>query len=252
MTYKKFIVVPFLLLTVNESAQASSYPPSLNNLFTGKANAPSSADFAFDSRGLTVSVSGSGSSYTLTAHGTGNLTYYSPGNTTTYAGTSTSYTLTANFTQADHIISLNHGELTISSTLGLRPTAIGGVALNAPVHNLLYDAQLTGFKVGTEQGDLGFTTAFNPSWSNQTPFTGGSQNESVYLFDQLALANGGIGRLTQLVDAFASGDLSAISNITYSNVESFAVIPLPSPVVLFGSGLTALIGLRHQRRNNSK
>ena len=247
MTYKKLIALPFMLLASIESTQAGSYPPSLTNLFPSGPNAPSSADFTFDSRGLTISVKQNGANYTLTATGNGNLTFYSPGNTNTYAGTQTSYKLTANFDAHGNFIASADDELKITSHLASHPA--GSSAL--PANHVLYDATLTSFAFNKSQGDIAFETAFKPSiWSNQ--FTDKLGNESVYLFDQAALSNGGHGRLTQLVDALGNGDLSPIAGMTYSNVESFAVVPLPLPAALFGAGLTTLIGLRHQRRNNSK
>jgi len=72
----------------------------------------------------------------------------------------------------------------------------------------------------------------------------------VYLYDQVGLATGH-GSLTALTNALTAGSLAGVSGATFHGVQSIASVPLPLPVVLFGTGLTALMGFARKRRNSA-
>jgi hypothetical protein len=251
MKYKQIIALPILGLALSNLAFADRIPvltpisSHTNSEVTFAA--PQPYDYSFKNKGLTVSVASVTSGYQLTASGTGGFTFYTPtGSSYSGATTSTGYSLTANF-DSDGEFEATNSLLTIKGDLASTPTGSTGTPAG-----ILYSAQLTDFGYNAKQSAIAFTTLFNLSWSNQPLFTGGSNGEVVYLFDQVGLRNGGHGRLSVLIKALQNNNLGSITGKTYRNIESIATVPLPLPVVLFGTGLTALLGLGRKRRSNAK
>lgn len=237
MNYKQLLAVPVLGLALGGSAYAGAIP-NLGSI--DGFQVPQSYDYSFDNRRLTVSVASSESGYTLTATGTGNFSFYGPTNGTSYLGNGSSYSLVANFDSASNFVA-SGSLLTINGALPTVPGTTGTPS------GLLYSADLTAFGTNAGQAAIAFRTDFNTSWSNQPVLTGGSTGEVVYLFDDLGL-NTGAGRLSALINAVSAHDLGSIAGNSYTSVRSIATVPVPLPAVLFGTGLTALLGIGRKRR----
>ena len=243
MNYKQLITLPILGLVMSQSSFAGQVPiiSSINNFAV-----PTAQDYSFNDRALSVSVASKatpGTGYTVTATGTGNITFYGVTPATSFAGstTTTGYSLTANFSATGQFETTN-SILNITGTLNRQPTGSTGTP-----SGVLYSANLTGFGTNPNQAAIGFTTQFNQSWSNQSLLTGGSSGEVVYLFDQVGLNNGGHGRLSALINALQTNNLASLNGKTFTGVESIATVPLPLASILFGTGLTALFGLGRKR-----
>ena len=243
MKYKQLITLPILCLALSQVSNAGQVPiiSSINNFAV-----PTAQDYSFNDRAVSVSVApkaAAGPGYTVTATGTGNVTFYGVTPATSFAGstTTTGYSLTANFSAAGQFETAG-SILNINGTLSSQPLGSTG----SPT-GVLYSANLTGFGTNPNQAAIGFTTQFNPSWSNQALLTGGSTGEVVYLFDQVGLNNGGHGRLSALINAIQANNLASLNGKTFTGVESIATVPVPLASVLFGTGLTALIGLGRKR-----
>ena len=245
MKIKQIIAFSLLGLALANTANAGLVPTTIDPI-SGVSTIPLAIDWRFSDRGLTVSVADNGNGgYQLTATGAGNVTLNGPSpDTASYAGTLTGtsgYSLTANFNSSSEFVA-EGSLLTITGALASAPIGSTGTP-----DGLLYSANLTSFGKDASQAAIGFTTAFNPSWSNQPMFTGGSKAEVVYLFDQVGLGTG-YGRLSSLISALGANKLSSVAGKSYTAIESIATIPLPLPAVLFGTGLTALLGLGRKRR----
>lgn len=252
MKYKKLIALPILGLALSNLANAGQVPiiNSISSSNNGASFAvPLATDFSFNQRNLSVSVAATGTGYQLTAIGapSSNFTFYgwTPGSA--YSGTTSGsgYSLTANFDIAGAFVPTG-SKLTVTGSLSTAPVGSVGAA-----SGLLYDADLTDFGFNAAQADIAFKTKFNPSWSNQPLFTGGSAGEVIYLYDQIGLASGR-GNLSALTRALAAGNLGSVAGQTFSRIESIATVPLPLPAVLFGTGLTALIGFTRKRLSVGK
>lgn len=250
MKFKQLIALPILGLALGNVAHAGAVP--LFSSITGNNGTmvkPLDIDYTFNNRGLTVAVAPdvAGGGYTLHATGNGNTNFFqNSSGVATSSTVSSSYALTAHFNSSSHFVAAG-SLVTINGAL---IDALGGTG----THNgLLYSADLTDFGYDNLNGSMGFTTFFNDpaAWSNQSKFTGGSTGEVLYLFDQVGL-NTGHGNLSALTAALAGGDLSVLGTSTFSPIQSIATVPLPLPAVLFGTGLTALMGLGRKRRNNAK
>lgn len=253
MGHKKIIALPVLFVAMTDPAFAATViNPTITSVLAS-GSAPSSLDFTFDNRNLSVAITSSGTGtntvYTLTASGAGQFSFYGT-SLQPIAGTlsNTNYSLVANFNYQDHFIPTGSS---LQITGALSSTATLPVGVTAPTSTLLYSANLTDFGYSVAQGDIGFKTSFLTSWADQGGLTGGSTGESVYLFDQAALLNGGFGRLSQLVNAFNGGSLAPVVGHTYTSVQSVASVPLPMPALLFATGASALMGLARKRRNHS-
>jgi hypothetical protein len=244
MKINPLIALPLLTFALANTANAGLVPTTISQI-DGVSTIPLAIDWRFSDRALTVSVAAvNGGGYQLTAIGTGNVTLNSPSpDTASYAGTltGTGYSLTANFDSSSKFVST--GSLfTITGNLTSTPTGSTGTP-----EGLLYSANLTSFGTNANQAAIAFNTVFNTSWSNQQMFTGGSTSEVVYLFDQVGLGTG-YGRLSSLISALGTNNLGSVVGKSYTAIESIATVPLPLPVVLFGTGLTALLGLGRKRR----
>lgn len=254
MGHKKIIALPVLFVAMTDPAFAATViNPTITSVLAS-GSTPSSLDFTFDNRNLSVAITSSGTGtntvYTLKASGVGQFSFYGT-SLQPIAGTlsDTSYNLVANFNYQDQFIPTGSS---LQITGALSSTASLPAGVTAPTTStLLYSASLTDFGYSVAQGDIGFKTSFLTSWANQNGLTGGSTGESVYLFDQAALLNGGFGRLTQLVNAFNGGSLAPVVGKTYTSVQSVASVPLPMPALLFATGASALMGLARKRRNRS-
>ena len=245
MFNKKRIALPLAVIAFSNPAHAGIIPNIAP--FLSGANLPQAIDYTFDNRGLTVTLQPTATGYSLVATGTGSFTFYGPNPGTAYSGTSTSYSLTANFSNSGTFLA-SGSELKITGALSTLPTG----ATSFPSNNVLFDANLTGFGYNPSQATIGFTTQLAPSWADQTALTGGSLYESVYLFDRLGIAsNGQFGALSQIVSAFANNELSSVAGKQYLSVESLATVPAPLSAVLFGSGLSVMLGARRLRRNDA-
>ncbi len=245
MFNKKIIALPLAVIAFSNPAHAGIIP-NLNPIING-VNTPQAYDYTFDDRGLSVSFHAvAGNQYQLTATGSGNLNFYGPDTGTSYGGTNSTYTLTANFNSAGQFVSTG-SSLTINGTLSNVPAGV-----SAPASTLLFQAGLTEFGYNQAQATIGFQTQLQSGWADQIAFTGGSQFESIYLFDRLGLAtNGQFGALSQLVDAFANNNPAAGVGTTPYLVESLATVPTPMPAILFGSGLSLMLGLNRARQNKA-
>ena len=206
-------------------------------------------DYSFNNRGIDVSVAPkNGGGYTLTATSSGNINFYQNQSQVSTMGTGTGYKLTANFDASSNFVATG-STLTITGSLD---NPLGGTG--DYTDTTLYSAKLTDFGTDKSSAEIAFKTDFTGStaWSNQVKFTGGSKGEVVYLFDQVGLNNGGHGRLSSLINALDSNNLSKVNNLHFTGIESIASVPLPLPIILFGTGLTALIGLGRKRLNTTK
>ena len=246
MSCKKFIVLPVLLLAMSDLASAGVYPSFNPNLGGLGSSGPNALDYTFDQSGLSGSFTGtSGTGWTLSVTGSGPSAFYTPGVSNVYTVTApvsgNSYQLTAYFNAAGNF---QNGTLDIYGTVSGTPA---GTTAQAPGQELL-KANLTGFGYNASQAVIGFTTQFQSSWANQPAFTGGSGGDVVYLFNQGGISTG-FGVLSHLITEFSTG---TFSNTSFVNAESLAAVPLPLPAVLFGTGLTALMGFARQRRNHLK
>jgi len=241
MRYKKIIALPILLQAMGAPAMAGVIPSFTPNV---SGSAPSTLDYTFDQNGLNGSFTKTGSGWTLSVSGTDPSAFYTPGLTNisnVYTVNGSSYSLIANYNASGVF---QNGSLNINGTVSGTPA---GAAAQTTSEELL-KASLTGFGYNAAQATIGFTTQFQASWADQKPFTGGSGGDVVYLFNQGGVSTG-FGNLSGLISEFSSGVFSATS---FTNVESLAAVPLPLPAVLFGTGLTALMGFGRQRRNNPK
>ena len=240
---KQIIALSLLGLALANTANAGLVPTTISKI-DGVSTIPLAIDWRFSDRGLTVNVAAVNGGYQLTARGAGNVTLNGPSpDTASYAGTltGTGYSLTANFDSNSQFVST--GSLfTITGNLASAPVGSTGTP-----EGLLYSANLTSFGKDASQAAIAFTTVFNDSWSNQPMFTGGSKGEIVYLFDQVGLGTG-YGRLSALISALGANNLGSVVGKNYTAIESIATVPLPLPAVLFGTGLTALLGLGRKRR----
>jgi hypothetical protein len=241
MKLKQIIALPILGLALGHLAYAGQVPAI--DPINGFA-VPKDIDYSFNNRGLNVSVASVAGGYQLNATASGSSTFYGLTPASSYSG-NTAYALTANFDSASNFVPTG-SSLTIYGSLGTAPPGSTGTP-----NGLLYDAKLTNFGYDASQAAIAFVTLFNPSWSNQPLFTGGSTGEVVYLFDQVGLASG-YGRLSGLTSALQAGNLASVAGKTFRGVESIATVPLPIPAVLFGTGLTALMGFGRQRGSNAK
>lgn len=248
MRHKKIIALPVLLMTIIDPAFSDTVAiPDITGKVLG--NPPSAKDFAFDNRNISVKVTnGTNGAYVLTATSTAQFSFFGENTQPISSAANASYTLVANFDKDANFIA-SGSRLTITGAL----SSVSGLptSVSTAKNTTLFDANLTSFGYNKSQGDIAFATSFLTSWSNQAALTGGSKAESVYLFDQAALLNGGYGRLTSLVNAFDSHNLAPVVNKTYTSVQSLASVPLPLPALLFGTGLTALMGLSRKRLSHS-
>lgn len=250
MSYKTIIALPVLVFAMGEAAYAGQVIPDFSPVLsttTGSGSIPTTQDYTFDQSGLSGALSQSGTGWTLTVSSTAGSVgaFYAPNyanlnSPTVYTVTNEAYTLTANYSTNG---TFTGGKLEIDGTVSGTPAGT-----TAPTSSVLLTADLTKFGYNANQATIGFLTTFTGGWADQPVFTGGSSGDVVYLFNQGGLANG-LGVLTPLINQFATGNFSAT---TFANAESLAAVPLPMPAVLFGTGLTALMGFARQRRNISK
>jgi hypothetical protein len=241
MKFKQIIALPILGLALGNLAYAGQVP-TINPI--NGFPVPLAIDYSFNNRSLNVSVTTVSGGYQINATANGNATFYGLTPASSYSGNA-AYLLTANFDAASNFVPAG-STLNIYGSLGTTPPGSTGTPTG-----LLYDANLTNFGYDTNQAAIAFKTLFNPSWSNQPLFTGGSLGEVVYLFDQVGLSTG-YGRLSELTSALQAGNLGSVAGKTFNGVESIATVPLPIPALLFGTGLTALMGFGRQRRSHAK
>ena len=257
MSYKKIFVLPALALAIGAPAHAAN--PVLGSLDAipnlGGA-IPLNQDYTFSNTNLNAQLTTYGSGYALNV-------YNSPANTAvtfdllqkSEISATANYSLTAYFDSSNRFQS---GSLTITGSLNPGYSLPAGAT--APTSNVLYAANLTNFGFndninGDNQYAFGFQTQFTDSWANQIAFTGGSSGEVVYLFGNVL--NSSSSPVRGLVDAFNNPNGLALllgSAASYNignSVNSLATVPLPLPAVLFGAGLTALMGLGRQSRKPS-
>jgi len=248
MRIQKIATLPALLLTLSNSVMAGVIPGF--NALPGLGGVPVAAlDYTFDQSGLNGTFTHSGTDWTLNVTGSGPSAFYIPGGATVYTVSGSTYSLVANFTSSGHLDTSVSNTLTVNGTLSGSTYPTGATA---PTSSLLLSETLTGFGYSASQAAIGFTTQFQTSWADQGVFTGGSGGDVTYLFNQGGVSTG-FGPLSGLIAEFASvaagGSFTATS---FTNVESLAAVPLPLSAILFGTGLTALMGIGRQRRNPSK
>ena len=241
MKYKQIIALPILGLAFSSMGYAST---NLISSISSLNSTPVDVDYVFNNRGLSGNVAANAGGYALTLNGGGNINFFQNSSSSSVSGVSansTSYHLVANFASNGTFIPTGSA-LTINGTVG----AISGVAGTT---GLLYSADLTGVGYNAATGELGFNTHFNDNtaWSKNAVFNGGSQGEVVYLFDQAGLSSGH-GNLSGLISALNAGTPGNAVGALHG-IQSIASVPLPLPVVLFGTGLTALMGFARKRRN---
>jgi hypothetical protein len=240
----QLLALPALLLVMGQVAQAADVVPVFTDL-TDLNN--SGVDYTFDQTGLHGSFSQSGTGWTLNLTGTGNSAFYTPNATGTqvsnvYTVPSSSYNLTASF---DASGGFTGGFVQIKGTAPANVPGANYTYGNNPFP-YLYDANLVSFSYSAKQAALGFGTEFNPDgWSTQF---NGNGNDAVYLFTPGGVLNGS-GPLSGLIHGLSTGHLTAA---TLNNIESLAAVPLPSPVILFGTGLTAFFGFARKRQSQTQ
>lgn len=243
---KRILALSVLVLAMAQPAVAQI--PNLTSVTTSTGvplGVPNTtADYTFDQSGLNGSFTGSsGTGWTLSVSGTNNTgAFYTPGSSTPISTlTGSTYSLSAVFNNAGV---LQSGSLAINGSIS------GGV------NQLLLSESLTGFGVNASQASVGFSTQFTGGLYDAPQYTGGSLGDVTYLFDQGGVYTGS-GVLSNLIGEFQSawgGNTNAFVavNSFSGNVSSLAAVPLPLPAILFGTGLTALMGLgRRQRRNQA-
>ncbi len=243
MKYKQIIALPILGLAFSSMGYAST---NLISSISSLNSTPLDVDYVFNNRGLSGAVAANGAGYQLTLNGTGNINFYQKSSSSSVSAvqaSGTNYSLVANFS-SNGTFDASGSSLTINGTV---PT-ISGVAGTT---GLLYSADLTGVGYNAATGQLGFNTHFNnnAAWSLNPVFNGGSTGEVVYLFDQVGLTTGH-GNLSGLISALNAGTPGAAVG-SLAGIQSIASVPLPLPVVLFGTGLTALMGFARKRRNQT-
>ena len=241
MKYKQIIALPILGLAFSSMGYAST---NLISSISSLNSTPLDIDYVFNNRGLSGNVAANAGGYALTLNGGGNINFFQNSSSSSVSGVSansTSYHLVANFASNGTFIPTGSA-LTINGTVG----AISGVAGTT---GLLYSADLTDVGYDAATGQLGFNTRFNDdtAWSKHAVFNGGSLGEVVYLFDQAGLSTGR-GNLSGLISALNAGTPGNAVGALHG-IQSIASVPLPLPVVLCGTGLTALMGFARKRRN---
>ena len=263
MIYKQILALPVLALAIAEPTYAvtTAVASGFNvNLATAGATPGATRDFTFDQAGLTANFAGVSGGYQLTVTGTGPGVFATPNYVANsipasqiYTVAASVYNLTANFTSVGVFTG---GSLIISGTPSGSPTGANSYTnyASGSTYNLLTES-LTGFGYNASQAAIGFQTDWSkstPSWGTQNVFTGNaigtSNGDATYLFNQGGLGTGE-GPLSALINEFATGNFQPLT--INGNIESIAAVPLPLPAVLFGTGLTALMGLGRQRRNQA-
>jgi hypothetical protein len=238
---KKLLALPVVLLAMGQSAQAADVIPYFTDL-AGLQN--NTTDYTFDQSGLSGTFAQSGTSWTLNLTGNGNSAFYAPngagtGINTVYTVPSSAYTLNATWDAATK--AFQGGFITIDGT----PSAqVPGVSASSNFQHL-YHGTLNSVSVSSNQAAIGFSVSFNnDAWTSQVGFTGGG-GDAAYLFTPGGVASG-VGPLSSLINELQTGQFT---NLNIKNVESLAAVPLPLPAVLFGTGLTALMGIARKRKN---
>jgi len=238
---KKLSTLPLILLALGQPAFADVIPGFTS--LPGLGGVPSSSlDYTFDQSGLHGSFTGSsGTGWTLNVSGTGVGAFYTPNHSAEYTVNNSTYALNATFSAQG---AFQGGSVTINGTLSGYPAGV-----TAPTTGeALYAANLYNFGYSAAQAAIGFDTTFTASWANQPVFTGGSAGDVLYLFNQGGVSTGS-GALSGLINEFVTGNFKALT--ISNNFESLAAVPLPMPAVLFGTGLTALMGFARKRRNQA-
>jgi hypothetical protein len=253
MKYKKLLSMSIALMAISGSAQALDILPTLTSTLPNN-NTPNYGDWNFwaPSQSVNITYNATAQNYTLTASSTGNFTFFNQYNVNSYIGTASVYSLSATFDQSGNFVANAAGsdylKITgyFSATTAAAIAADTGIAAPTTSTNLL-QANLTGFGYNQTQDTLGFSTAFTSAWSDQKGFTGGSTGESVYLYAPVGLnADGtakGTNSLGTIISAFQGQNLSTAPTTTINGISSIASVPVPFSGVLFGTGLTTLLGL---------
>lgn len=254
----KIIALPLLAMIASAPAYATNPILSKLDVIPGlNGGVPAAQDYTFSDYGLNLNLSQNpNSGYTLTLSNSIPNSYISfdllqNANISAYGN----YSLTANFNSNG---AFENGNAQIIGQLVAGSILPAGASL--PTSTTLYAASLTSFGVndnfyGDNQYTLGFGTQFLPSWATQNIFTGGSAGEVIYLFP--SALNTPFSVLKDLADAFSTpGGLATLSSgsaYTLSqNVNAITSVPLPMPAVLFGTGISALIGFGRRNRNPGK
>jgi hypothetical protein len=247
----KLIALPLMVMAMADTASAASGNSVIPSFSVGNLQISAPLDYTFDQTGLNGSFTKSGTDWTLNISGTGTGAFYIPSGLSAanpgVAGvdtiTNSAYNLNATF---DALGNFTGGTATIGGTLA---SQVSGVNASTG-YTYLYSATLDSMKLDPTEAAIGFGTTFQANgWSSQSLFTGGSSGDVIYLFNQGGVLTG-VGPLSGLINQFLTGHFAAISSFS-GNVESLAAVPLPMPAVLFGTGLTALLGLGRKRRNQA-
>ncbi|MGD0958929.1 MAG: hypothetical protein ABSB19_03900 [Methylomonas sp.] len=260
MKSKKSLSLLAALLAISGSVQALDVFPTLDYVNNGSTNGsvPGYSDWSFWFPSQTITVSQTSGNYVLTSNGASGFSFFNNG---TYAGNAT-YSLSATFNSNGTFIpnAVGSDYYTISGDFSSSAAAkldanngLSGTNLAPTTYTTLLDANLSSFGFNNVQDTIGFGTSFNPSWSNNQVFTGGSPGESVYLYSVFGFNSDGTPNLSSsalagLIAQFASANLTGGS---FASISSVASVPVPFAGLLFASGLTALLGVSRRNVKNS-
>lgn len=254
---EKMIALSVLMALSSGSAYAKAVGSNTLDPING-LGVPNINDYNVIDTSLSTSLTKTTSGYTLVASSTNQpISYGLVGNLS--FGATGSYTLTANFSANGVFLNGSESIVGTMNPGNSLPPAVNDLLLyQLPDGEInLFSASLTkfGFNDGTSANSeysLGFDTYFNKSWGTQGFFTGGSSGEETYLTGITYTAN----TLEALANAFAGGGtglsaLTAGGPYTVGSVSSITAVPLPLSGVLFGAGLTALLGFGRQNRKSA-
>jgi hypothetical protein len=141
-----------------------------------------------------------------------------------------------------------------SPTYGTRPRGVNWNPVTPT--QTLFSETLTGANVNMSTEELGFTTSNFGGWANQNQFTGGSKNESVWLYAQLSCQTANQNQpycsdrtnysfWNSFLAQLKNGNLNVTGN--FSGLASISTVPIPGAALLFSSALAGLAAFRRRR-----
>ncbi|WP_347987765.1 hypothetical protein [Methylomonas sp. AM2-LC] len=261
MRCKKLLSMSIALMAISGSAQALDILPTLTPVVPYSAPI-GDWNYWINNQSVSLTYSAVTGDYTLNATSTGTFSVFNQLFAQSYIGNANEYSLSATFDKSGNFIANAAGsdylKITgyFNDTTAAQITAdTGAIAPTSTSGTNLLQANLTGFGYNTAQDTLGFSTLFTGGWTTQQPnIIGSSKGQAVYLYDPLGLNSDGTANssneLASIISAFDAKNLGFAPTTTINNINTIASLPVPFSGVLFGTGLTALLGL--SRRSNRK